>query len=100
MLDDTPTWPDVFSAGTEGTEGTATIHDSEIRDGAFVLLWQVTTDTGASDKYIMPPTSIADAFGFVPRIFALFVTQSSGSTLETTADPNQVYLQPVTGRYT
>lgn len=100
VLDDTPTWPDVFSAGTEGTEGTATIHDSEIRDGAFVLLWSVTTDTGASDKYSMPPTSIAQAFGSVPRMFALFVTQSTGNTLETTGDPNQVYTQPVMSQYT
>lgn len=99
-LDDTPTWPDLFSAGTEGTEGTATVHDTEIRDSGMVLLWQTQTDTGASDPYTMPPTSIAAAFGSVPRLFALFVTQSSGAALESTGDPNQVYLQPEIGQYT
>lgn len=96
ILDDAPTWPDVFSAGTEGTEGTATIHDTEIRDGAFTMVWSCVTDTGASDKYSMPQTAIAQFFGGVlPEIWAVFVTQSSGNTLETTGDPNQVYRTPI-----
>lgn len=97
---DTPTWPDLFSSGTEGTEGTATVHDSEIRDSGMVLLWSTATDTGASDVYTIPPTSIAEAFGHVPRLFALWIVHSTGANLESTGDPNQVYSQPVTGRYT
>ena len=84
MLDDS-TWPDLFSAGTEGTEGTATIHDTEQRDSSFRLLWQTYTDTDASGLYSMPQMSVAALFGgWLPPKFALFVTQSTGTTLETT----------------
>lgn len=87
MLDDS-TWPDIFSAGTEGTEGTATLHDTEIRD-ALKLLWAQVTDTTASRVYPMQPASVAARFdGVLPPKFALFVTQSTGTTLETTG--NQV----------
>jgi len=96
VLDDAPTWPDVFSTGTEGTEGIATIHDSEVRASSFVLLWSCVTDTTASRKYSMPQTGLAQFFGGVlPEIWALFVTQSTGAALETTGDPNQVYRTPV-----
>ena len=37
MLDDS-TWPDLLSAGTEGTEGTATVHTTTIRDATMVLV--------------------------------------------------------------
>lgn len=96
VLDDAPTWPDLFSSGTEGTEGTATVHDTETRDAGMVLIWSAVTDTGASDKYVMPKTGIAQFFGGVlPEIWALFVTQSTGTTLETTGDPNQIYRTPI-----
>lgn len=95
-LNDTPTWPDLFSSGTEGTEGTVTIHDTEVRDGAMRLLAAIATDTTASRFYSFPPTSVAQLFGGVlPPYFAIFVTQSTGTTLETTSDPNQVYYMPV-----
>ena len=95
-LNGTSSWPDLFSAGTEGTEGTATIRDTEIRDSAFVLIWSTATDTTASRNYPMPQTPIAQFFGGVlPPIWAVFVTQSSGAALENTGDPNQVYRQPV-----
>jgi hypothetical protein len=97
----TPTWPDLFSAGTEGTEGTATIQDTEIRDASFVPLWSCITDTTPSRNYVMPPKSIAQAFGgVVPPFWAIFVAQSTGTTLETTGDPNQVYRIPVNYQYT
>lgn len=88
MLDDT-NWPDLFSAGTEGTEGTATIHDANIRDSHFRLLWVTSTDTTASQVYPMPQTSIANAFGGVmPAKCAIFVTHSMVAALETSG--NQV----------
>ena len=93
-LNDTPTWPDLFSAGTEGTEGTATIHDTEIRD-TLRLVASITTDTTASRYYSFPPVSIASLFGRVPTHWALFVAQSTGTTLETTGDPNQIYYMPI-----
>lgn len=97
----TPTWPDVFSAGTEGTEGTATIHDTEIRDCAFRPIVGIATDTSASRAYPFPPIGIAQQFGgSVPPYFSIFVAQSTGTTLETTGDPNQVYYIPVLAQYT
>lgn len=98
----TPTWPDVFSAGTEGTEGTATIQDTEIRDGAFRPLASITTDTTASRNYPFPPTAIAPLFGapMPPPYWAVFIAQSTGTTLETTGDPNQVYYIPILAQYT
>jgi hypothetical protein len=95
MLDDS-NWPDVFSAGTEGTQGTATIHDTEYRDGSFVLLWSVATDadSGTDDNYSMPLTSIAKAFGFLPPKFAIFIAHSTGVNLA--ASGNQVTIKGYT----
>ena len=97
-FNDTPTWPDIFSAGTEGTEGTATIHDTEIRDCAFEILWSCVTDTSASRIYPMPPRSIKNAFGQVPPYFAIFIAQSTGTTLETSG--NVLHYVPVLHQYT
>jgi len=95
-LNGTSSWPDLFSAGTEGTEGTATIQDTEVRDSAFVLIWSTATDTTASRNYPMPQIGIAQFFGGVlPQMWAIFVTQSTGAALETTGDPNVVYRTPV-----
>jgi len=96
----TPTWPDLFSAGTEGTEGTATIHDTEIRDCGFRLVDSIITDTTASRNYPFPATSIAALFGNVPPFCAVYVGQSTGAALETTGDPNQVYYVPILAQYT
>lgn len=94
-LNDTPTWPDLFSAGTEGSEGAATLHDTEIRD-TLRLVASIVTDTTASRYYSFQPVSIASLFGgHVPSHWALFVAQSTGTTLETTGDPNQIYYMPI-----
>lgn len=92
-FDDTPTWPDLFSAGTEGTEGTATVHDEEQRNCGLVLLWECTVDTGTSEFYAMPPRSIAAAFGAVPNRFALFVTHNTGQNLA--SSNNALYYAPI-----
>lgn len=99
-FDATPTWPDLFSAGTEGAQGTATLHDTELRDASVVLLWSTVTDTTASRNYPMPPRSIKRAFGDVPPFWALFVAQSTVAALETTGDPNQFYRVPIFKQYT
>jgi hypothetical protein len=88
MLDDS-TWPDLFSSGTEGTEGAATLHDTEIRD-SLCLLWAQVTDTTASRVYQMIQTSIPNRMGlmFAPRKCALFIAHSMVAALETSG--NQV----------
>lgn len=81
MLDDS-NWPDLFSAGTEGTEGTCTLHDTEML-GSLYPLFTIVTDTSASRVYEMPQTSVLTKLGFPPRKFALFVAQSTVAALET-----------------
>jgi hypothetical protein len=78
MLDDS-TWPDLFSSGNEGTEGTATFHSTAIRDAATHVLWSTETDTTASRKYPMTFVDIPTRLGFMPSKAALFVTQSTGA---------------------
>lgn len=89
---DTPTWPDLFSAGTEGTEGTATVHDAEMMSG-MRLLWSTVVDANTSDVYTVPYTSIAQAFGHVPPYFALFVTHNTGQNLHSAV--NALYYMPI-----
>lgn len=86
---------DLFSAGTEGTEGTATIHDTEQRDAAFLLAGMTITDTDASGVYAIPCKGPREVFGVTPRKWAIFITQSSGANLETTGDPNVVIVKGV-----
>lgn len=65
MLDDS-NWPDLFSSGTEGTEGAASVHDTEQASSGLKLLWSTATDNTNADPHNMPPTSIATVFGFMP----------------------------------
>lgn len=86
------TWPDVF----DGTESTETITDTEIRDAICKLGAVIQTDTTASRVYPFGPFSVASLFGGVcPSKFVVFITQSTGTTLETTDDPNKVYQKGV-----
>ena len=91
-LNDT-TWPDVF----DGTESAETVTDTEIRDAICFLAAATVTDTTASRVYYLDCPSAKDVFrGNLPKKFVVFITQSTVAALETTGDPNQVY---VTGSY-
>lgn len=97
MLDDS-NWPDLFSAGTEGTEGTATTHDTEQRDSGMRLAHVIEVDNGASEVYEMPPTSVAALFGgTLPPKFAIFVTgtAASGTSAQFAASGSQVTVKGV-----
>jgi hypothetical protein len=92
-LNDT-TWPDqnVFAGG----EGPVTMTDTELRDAVCRLAAMTATDTTASRLYnLMCPSAAAVFGGTVPRKFIVVITQSTGTTLETTGDPNQVYVKGV-----
>lgn len=85
-------WPDVF----DGTESAETITDTEMRDAICRLAAVTATDTDASQVYYLQCPSVAAVFGgTVPRKFVVFITQSTTTTLETTGDPNQVYVKGV-----
>jgi hypothetical protein len=83
-LDDS-TWPDVF----DGTESAETVTDTEIRDSICRLAAVTATDTTASRVYYLEIPSVRAAFnGLMPKKFLIFITQSTGTTLETSG--NQV----------
>jgi hypothetical protein len=85
-------WPDVF----DGTEGTETITDTEVRDAICRLGAVTITDTTASRVYYLQCPSVAAIFnGTIPRKFVVFIAQSTVAALETTGDPNQVYVKGV-----
>lgn len=87
MLDDS-TWPDVF----DGTESAETVTDTEIRDAICKIAAVTTTDTTASRAYYLDCPSVAAVFGGnMPAKFVIFITQSTGTTLETTG--NQVTIK-------
>lgn len=89
-LDDT-TWPDVFGDGTQSAE---TVTDTEIRDAICRLGAVTDTDTTASRVYFLNVPSVRAVFGgTLPRKFTIFITQSTGTTLETTG--NGVYVKGV-----
>jgi hypothetical protein len=90
-LDDS-SWPDVF----DGTESTETVTDTEVRDAICRLAAITAVDTSTAQTYYLQCPSVAAVFGgTVPRKFVVFVTQGTGTTLETTGDPNQVYVKGV-----
>lgn len=95
MLDDS-NWPALLSAGTAGTEGTATVTTTTIRDAGMVLVGAFATraDPGTDDVYPIPMSSLRAAFGgFLPPKIVLFVTHSTGVNLA--ASGNQITIKGV-----
>lgn len=87
MLDDS-TWPDVF----DGTQSAETVTDTEIRDAICRLAAVTATDTTASRVYYLECPSVAAVFGGnMPDKFLVFISQSTGTTLETSG--NQVTIK-------
>ncbi len=85
MLDDS-NWPDVFD-GTESEPETVT--DTEVRDAICHLATVAINDTTVSQVYYLDCPSAAAVFrGNLPAKFVVFITQNTGTTLETTG--NQV----------
>lgn len=86
MLDDS-NWPGGFD-GTESAE-TTPLDDANGTMAGARLAAVLVTDTTNSQVYYCAPFSVASLFGGIcPHKFLIFVTQSTGTTLETTG--NQV----------
>jgi hypothetical protein len=101
-LNDTPTWPDLFSSGTEGTVGAATCHDTFRRDAGMRLLTSIYVgDNTASAVYTFPPTSVANQFGGVlPPLWAVFVAANTGTTTTDFCASAALHYVPVVYQYT
>lgn len=95
----TPTWPDLFSSGTEGSVGAATVHDTEERDAGMRLAASITTDNSNGAVYTFAPISVASLFGgVIPPYWAVWVTSNctSGTNDWCVSDANtQLYYVPV-----
>lgn len=89
------TWPDVF----DGTESTETVTDTAQRDAICRLAAIVANDATASQTWYLNCPSVAAVFGgTVPRKFVVFIThsaQTAANVIESTGDPNQVYVKGV-----
>lgn len=80
---DDSTYPGGFD-GTGSAETTPLDDENGTAAGAVVAK-VIATDTTASQVYFCAPFSVAALFGGVcPEKFVIFVTQSTGTTLETT----------------
>lgn len=81
LLDDS-TYPGGFD-GTESAE-TTPLDDANGTAAGAVLCKTILTDTTASQVYYCAPFSVRSFFGGVcPAKFVVFITQSTGTTLET-----------------
>jgi hypothetical protein len=97
------TWPDLFSSGTEGTEGAATFHDTEQMISGSRLLTTIEVDNGASDVMTFPQLGIAALFrGILPTNFALFVGQNAATSTNAglAAAGSALFGIPVLSQYT
>lgn len=82
-LDATPTWGDLFSAGTEGTEGAATFHDTYRRNSGSKMIASILTDATASAVYVMDNESIGARYGgsgALPTDISVFVGHNISTT--------------------
>lgn len=72
---------DLFSSGTEGTEGAATVHSAEVRDAGMKLMKAITANSTASEVYGWSDISVADFFGGrIPDRFAYWITHDVSTT--------------------
>lgn len=98
------TWPDLFSSGIEGSEGAATVNDTEQRDNHMILARSIAADDGSSEIYFFPATSICGAYGAIvpPERFNVFLTHNIATSTNAglAASGHSVYAQAVYAQYT
>jgi len=77
-----PTYPDSIT----GTDAAKTMTSENVAISSLLYLWSATTDATTGRNLFMPPTSIAQRFGWVlPPYWGLFVTHDSVAALDSTA---------------
>ena len=79
-LDDTPTWPDTMT----GSDAGRTVTNAYILDSAFILLGNTAVSAATAVGYPIRTLTLAEAFGFVPKRFSVFVTHNTGQNLHAT----------------
>lgn len=82
ILNDTPTYPDVF----DGTGSAETVTSADIRNSIMRCAAAITTDTTSNRIYEFAPVSVASLFGgIMPNKWWVFVTHSMVQALNATA---------------
>jgi hypothetical protein len=99
---DTPTWPDIFTSGTPGTEGAAAVYSAEARDAGLIHVKTIAANATASVVFEIPLFSVASLFGgWVPDQFAFWVTHDVSSTGAGLAAAGSIFTYtPVHRRFT
>jgi len=94
VLNDTPTYPDVF----DGTSSAETVTSADIRNSILRVAASITTDTTANRIYEFAPVNISALFGGVmPQKWWVFVTHSMVQALNATANAGgQCWYTPIT----
>jgi hypothetical protein len=85
-INDTPTWPDVF----DGTDSAETVTNTSILD-KIVTLWSSGNTTTSDIAYpIISALTLAQAWGFVPDNFTIFVAHSTVAALNATGGNHEI----------
>jgi hypothetical protein len=92
-INDTPTWPDVF----DGTDSAETITNTQIRDKQ-VRLWDTAVAATSDIGYpITLALTLAEAWGFVPDNFTVFVAHNTDTNLHATGGNHEINYRGVYG---
>jgi hypothetical protein len=92
ILNDTPTWPDVF----DGTDSAETVTSADILAQCGRLAASMKTDATSDRTYAFNAGSVAALFGGVlPSKFVVFVTHNTGVNLNSTAGNHEISIQGV-----
>lgn len=77
----TPTYPDVLT----GSDSARTLTSANVKQPMLRLIASMVVDSTTGRDYYFAPVSIAALFGQVPKFWGVFVTQSTGVALDSTA---------------
>jgi hypothetical protein len=83
----TPTYPD----GITGTDAAKTLSSVNAMTAELRLLWSGLSDAVTGRVLYMPPTSIAQAFGSMPKYWGIFVTHETVAALDATAGNHEFH---------
>jgi len=85
----TPTYPDSIT----GSDANKTMTSSNVKTAAMVLLAVIYVDNTSNRDYDLKHISIANAFGYMPPYWGLFVVHNTAAALNATQTALQYYRQ-------
>jgi len=91
LNDDTPTWPDTFSASA----GTVAVTNTNILDQLALLGSTLVTATSNVNYVFNRCLTIAEAFGYVPKNWAIYAPHNTAQNLSGSASAHLVLSQGI-----